>query len=317
LDNIKKIEDNSIDIIITDPPYWLGSKFKIDAQGQYVGTTTDCKHTGTTWKIGDGYWLEAIFKEFFRVIKHGSFVLLFSIDRFIDLPTYNARRNGFDVCQSVYWKFKQGMPKGTNTSKRVDALILQGNAGTRSLRKQEFDNPSGKEIEVKSGSNGFSHDVKLINRKSETVPLTDAGKKYAGSVYGLACLAPEIEVIGVYRKPAKYDNMATDAAKSLEDPTVRAAAVYVDRYKEKYGKFPGQVLEVNKPNSTERNGHPTQKPVQLMEDLIMLFSNDDDIVLDPFCGSGTTLVAAKKMDRKYLGFEINETFKNIADERLK
>jgi DNA modification methylase len=149
------------------------------------------------------------------------------------------------------------------------------------------------------------------------VPLTDAGKKYAGSVYGLACLAPEIEVIGVYRKPAKYDNMATDAAKSLEDPTVRAAAVYVDRYKEKYGKFPGQVLEVNKPNSTERNGHPTQKPVQLMEDLIMLFSNDDDIVLDPFCGSGTTLVAAKKMDRKYLGFEINETFKNIADERLK
>ena len=316
LENFKSVKDNSVDVIITDPPYWLGSKFNIDVNGQYVGNMTDCKHTGSTWKVGDGYWMEALLKECFRVLKYGGMALMFSIDRMADLPTYNARKNGFDVCQSVYWKFKSGMPKGTNTSKRVDALIIQGNASTRSLRKQEFDNPTGKSIEVKSGSNGFVHDVKFVQRKTETVPITEVGKKYHGTVYGLACLAPEAEVICVYRKPMKYENMARDAVKSFEDDEVRASVVYVDEYRKKYGKFPSQVLEVSKPSGKERNGHPTQKPIKLMEDLILLFSGVDELILDPFCGSGTTLVAAQSMGRKFIGFEINESFKEIAEKRL-
>jgi len=57
-------------------------------------------------------------------LKHGGFVVSFCIDRMADLPTYNARKARFEVCQSLYWQFRPDIPKGTDTSKRVDALLL-------------------------------------------------------------------------------------------------------------------------------------------------------------------------------------------------
>lgn len=63
--------------------------------------------------------------------------------------------------------------------------------------------------------------------------------------------------------------------------------------------------------------HPTQKPLELMKILIKMTTTEGQIVLDPFCGSGTTLVAAKKLNRNYVGFEINEKYYKISYERLK
>ena len=51
-------------------------------------------------------------------------------------------------------------------------------------------------------------------------------------------------------------------------------------------------------------GYPTQKPLALLERLIQLGSNPGDIILDPFCGCGTTIAAAQKLDRKWIGIEI-------------
>ncbi len=62
--------------------------------------------------------------------------------------------------------------------------------------------------------------------------------------------------------------------------------------------------------------HPTQKPVKLMQALIELTTQPGHLVLDPFCGSGSTLVAAKLLKRNYLGIEIDETYVQIARERL-
>lgn len=63
--------------------------------------------------------------------------------------------------------------------------------------------------------------------------------------------------------------------------------------------------------------HPTQKPVMTILPLIMAYSRKGDIVLDPFCGSGTTAVAAKLLGRGYIGIEITEKYARIAQERLK
>jgi len=62
--------------------------------------------------------------------------------------------------------------------------------------------------------------------------------------------------------------------------------------------------------------HPTQKPIRLMRALIELTTTEDQLVLDPFCGSGTTLAAAQAAKRRYLGFEQDSEYARIAIERL-
>ena len=66
----------------------------------------------------------------------------------------------------------------------------------------------------------------------------------------------------------------------------------------------------------ETGYHPTQKPISLMKVIIELSTVEGQTVLDPFCGSGSTLVAAKMLRRNYIGFELDENYAEIAEERL-
>ncbi len=70
------------------------------------------------------------------------------------------------------------------------------------------------------------------------------------------------------------------------------------------------------PKANERNGYPTQKPILLLEQIIKIGSNEGDVVLDPFCGSGTTLAAAKLLKRKYIGIDISDAAISLCRERL-
>ena len=69
--------------------------------------------------------------------------------------------------------------------------------------------------------------------------------------------------------------------------------------------------------SREGGLHVAQKPIRLLGALIELTTLEDQLVLDPFCGSGSTLVAAKNLGRRYLGFDISEEYVDIARERLR
>ncbi len=68
------------------------------------------------------------------------------------------------------------------------------------------------------------------------------------------------------------------------------------------------------PENTE---HPTQKPEKLAAKIILAATKQGDVVLDPFLGSGTTSVVAKKLGRKYVGIEIDQKFASISEKRLK
>ncbi len=67
---------------------------------------------------------------------------------------------------------------------------------------------------------------------------------------------------------------------------------------------------------TRDNHHPAVYPLYIIQELIKLLSKEGDLVLDPFCGSGTTCLAAKNLNRKYLGIEINEDYVQLSKERL-
>jgi DNA modification methylase len=62
--------------------------------------------------------------------------------------------------------------------------------------------------------------------------------------------------------------------------------------------------------------HPTQKPVAALKPLIEAFTQEHDLILDPFCGSGSTLVAAKILKRRYLGIELDPEYHAVATKRL-
>ena len=70
-------------------------------------------------------------------------------------------------------------------------------------------------------------------------------------------------------------------------------------------------------SSKERVGYPTQKPLALLDRIIRASSNEDDIVLDPFCGCATTLVAANRLERQWVGIDLSVKAGELVVERIK
>lgn len=82
-----------------------------------------------------------------------------------------------------------------------------------------------------------------------------------------------------------------------------------------HGKMIFNCFEWEKDTQTTKV-HPTQKPVQLLEQLIEIFTDKEEVVIDPCAGSGTTLLAAARCNRKSFGFEIKKNFYQLAKEKI-
>jgi len=85
-----------------------------------------------------------------------------------------------------------------------------------------------------------------------------------------------------------------------------------DRH-QKYSNYPRNILKFN---SESKTVHPTQKPIALMEYLIKTYTNEGETVLDFTMGSGTTGVAAKNLNRDFIGIELDDEYFKIAEERI-
>jgi hypothetical protein len=89
-----------------------------------------------------------------------------------------------------------------------------------------------------------------------------------------------------------------------------------------YGKFKGAVFNEHCKNTVFRHPcgrnkfHPTQKPLELVERLVLASTNNGDSVLDPFMGSGSTGVACLNTGRKFIGIELDKGYFEIAEKRI-
>ncbi len=83
------------------------------------------------------------------------------------------------------------------------------------------------------------------------------------------------------------------------------------------GKIPTDVWEISTINAVaeERTGYPTQKPITLLKRIIQASSNEGGMVLDPFCGCGTTIIAANELGRKWIGIDISKDALNVTKGR--
>jgi site-specific DNA-methyltransferase (adenine-specific) len=88
--------------------------------------------------------------------------------------------------------------------------------------------------------------------------------------------------------------------------------------KEKKGVPLSDVWEIPylNPKAKERTGYPTQKPVLLLNQILNIVTDEGDLVVDPFCGSGTTCVSAKSLKRQFIGIDISKDAVELANSRL-
>lgn len=89
----------------------------------------------------------------------------------------------------------------------------------------------------------------------------------------------------------------------------------VIEYKDNGLRYPTQVWKYQR-DCLKINLHPTQKPLELIKNLVKTFSNENDLVLDNCMGSGTTGVACRDLNRNFIGIEINEEYFKIAEDRI-
>jgi site-specific DNA-methyltransferase (adenine-specific) len=100
----------------------------------------------------------------------------------------------------------------------------------------------------------------------------------------------------------------------------KSGMVYVKNYLDEQKGRPAQNLWsdiVMSKSGAERLGYPTQKPLALLERIISASSNEGDIVLDPFCGCGTTIHAAEKLKRQWIGIDITHLSISLIEKRLR
>jgi len=132
-------------------------------------------------------------------------------------------------------------------------------------------------------------------------------KEWSG--WRLGNLRPTFEPILWFLKP--YQIGATIADNVLSE----AVGAFNEKAFTKYAGSASNVIQCSLA-ADEGGLHPTQKPVKLLQALIELTTKEGQLVLDPFCGSGSTLLAARNTGRRYLGFEISPKYIKIARSRL-
>jgi len=129
---------------------------------------------------------------------------------------------------------------------------------------------------------------------------------------------------------SNYYNFYADAVRipyskeSLERLKYKARAfrgekIYEEYKPHKLGKHPEDwwAIQPIMPSSKERLGYPTQKPEKLLEKIIKASSREDDWILDPFCGCGTTVAVAEKLNRKWIGIDITTLAINLIKHRIR
>ncbi len=122
-------------------------------------------------------------------------------------------------------------------------------------------------------------------------------------------LRPSFEPILWFTKP--YQIGGTIADNMLENQV----GAYNEASFLKYVRTPDNIISISS-NGKDTGLHPTQKPLKLMQALIELTTSEGQIVLDPFCGSGTTCLAAAILNRHYIGIELEHEYYNKAKKRI-
>ena len=235
---LKKMPAESVDLIVTDPPYNLeknfnAKRFKKMDDASYIA------------------WLEMWVKEAQRILKNTGSIYV-CCDWKSSAAVYVVLKKYFFVQNRITWEREKGRSSAKNWKNNLEDIYFA----------------------TKSKDFTFNLD-KVMVKKNVLAPYKDENGQAKDWF---------VENGQKYRLTAP-SNVWTD-------------------------------ITVPYWSMAENTEHPTQKPEKLIAKLILASSNEGDVVLDPFLGSGTTSVVAKKLNRKYIGIELDKGFAALAQKRL-
>lgn len=302
--SLQEISDDSLDALVTDPPYGIS----------YQGNQWDKSMPDPV-----------IWKSALRVMKPGAFGLVFSAVRLMHRIMVNLEDSGFLIKDVLFWSYLNGMPKSRDVSLDIDKEL-----GVESKKAGTYKYVQGYR---KNGAPSYT----TFEGKQKKEPSSPIAIQYKGSGLGLK---PAYEPIILIQKPVEENLTVAQniikygtGAMNLEEtripyekgegnvghnphPLGRVAAniIRTESFEDSYDKF--FLVPKVRQHAENYNIHPTLKPVALMEHLVKLISWEGQAVLDPFMGSGSTGVAAVHLKRKFLGYEIDKDYFEIAKKRL-
>jgi DNA modification methylase len=390
LEVLREIPDNSIDSVVTDPPYGLSKEPDIEEVLTKWMAGEDYEHRGGGFmgKTWDSFVPgPAIWREVYRVLKPGGHALVFAGTRTQDLMTISLRLAGFEIRDVIEWLYFNGFPKSLDVGKAFDKRAGVEREVISERVVKDIRNGHGR----KYGSALFAGEDTPKMTYQITAPATPLAKKWNG--WGTA-LKPAHEPIIMARKPldgtvadnverwgtgainidgcriatedsldrpngkqvgvtwdltnrpkdyigseagrfpancitldddaffSKYFNitppeLSKKASKKDRNSDWRGKLINLpDKPARTYGEYKGTPEHATNMHTKRANNHPTVKPTDLMAWLVRLVTPPGGIVLDPFAGSGSTLVAAKREGFQYIGIEREAEYVEIAKARV-
>lgn len=272
------IKDDSVDLCISDPPY-----FKvIDEKWDYI------------WRTELDYleWSEKWISEVNRVLRKGGTLYLFGYFRMLCKLLPILERFGFELRQqiiidkgikSVSGRATKNYKMFPNVTESILFLIKDSKPFVKEFLKQRKKDLglSAKEINEKLGvksNGGGMWSIYTGDNVCKQIPTEEIWNK--------------LQDILRFNIPYKFISQTYNAQLGFTDVWND-----IDFYEEK-------------------RYHPTQKPQKLIDRLILASSIEQDLILDPFSGSGSTRLSAYRNNREFIGFEMDETYFNISNDRL-
>ena len=298
---LKKFDSDSIDAIVTDPPYGI-SFLELDWDQDVPGIEL---------------WQACL-----RVLKPGGHLLAFASARTYHRMASNIEQAGFEIRDQLMWLYASGFPRSYNI-----ALAIEKKYGP-----DKANNWQGWGTTLKP-----AHEPLVMARKPFSGPVID--NVIAFGTGGLNIDASRVHEKGKQKRSGKIIKFkqpkkrfpANVLHNGLDEhwasyfycpkPTTKERDRGLDKFKLKQahkrtGFNPKNYTAHRGATGASRNFHPTVKPIMLMEYLITLVTPKGGLVLDPFAGSGTTLIAAKNLGHPYIGIEREANYVKLAKARL-
>ncbi len=229
-----------------------------------------------------------IWQEVYRTLKPGAFLLSFCSPQLYHRMACAVEDAGFEIKDQIMWMTTTKMPKVNRLKPAHEPIVVAQKPPEGSL-KDNFE----------------KYGVGYINTVDTRVPWDkDPPKGWVAQGGKRRTFGKEGNTKG---GGAKYGTV--DA-----NPDGRYPSNIIGEVQEEHQKYFYAPRATRKEKGAD-NDHPTVKPVSLMEYLIKIYCPPKGMILDPFCGTGTTGVAALPTERSFLGIEMNSHYADIAEQR--